>query len=72
MDSQIAQIVKERVVKTKTSTDYDDAFVARIHGFDSKKSSICFLHDIAVPTYNLDLGENRTKRQNSFSTTMEA
>ena len=39
MDSQIARIVKERVVKTKTSTDFDDAFVARINGFDSKTST---------------------------------
>lgn len=49
----------EGVMKAKTITDFDEAFVARIYGFDSaidyyrKTSCIRFLPDIAVQTYIL-------------------
>lgn len=49
----------EGVLKAKTITDFDEAFVARIYGFDSaidyyrKTSCIRFLPDIAVPTFIL-------------------
>jgi len=49
----------EGVMNAKTITDFDEAFVARVYGFDSaidyyrKTSCIRFLPDIAVPTYIL-------------------
>jgi predicted alpha/beta-fold hydrolase len=47
------------VVQAKTITDFDQAFVARVYGFESaidyyrKTSCIRFLPDIAVPTFIL-------------------
>ena len=47
------------VVAAKTITDFDEAFVANVYGFDSaidyyrQTSCLRFLPDIAVPTYIL-------------------
>jgi hypothetical protein len=47
------------VVQAKTITDFDQAFVARVYGFESaidyyrKTSCLRFLPDIAVPTFIL-------------------